>query len=190
MSSSPSPTTIPPKSFTVSANGRLAVLKTAAHVSAAFDPASALPQPIHVQFEAIWDTGATNSVISQKVVDACGLKPVGMRVVHTGNGTRNSESYLVNIVLPNGVGCANMFVTKGDMAPDTHLLIGMDIIGQGDFAVTNKDGKTCFSFRCPSTERIDFVQSKPLIVPHEQGRNEKCACGSGSKYKHCCGKVK
>ena len=21
------------------------------------------------------------------------------------------------------------------------------------------------------------------------GRNEKCSCGSGKKYKHCCGKI-
>lgn len=190
MSSSPSQTTIPPQSFTLSAETRLSVLKTASNVSAAFDPVSALPHPLHVQFDAIWDTGATNSVISQKVVDACGLKPIGMRIVHTGNGTRNSEVYFVNIVLPNGVGFANVSVTKGDMAPDTHLLIGMDIIAQGDFVVTNKEGKTCFSFRCPSTERIDFVKAHPVVVPHEQGRNEKCACGSGKKYKHCCGAVK
>ncbi len=188
VSPSPSPTTILPQSFTLSAGGRLSVLKTATHVSAAFDPSSTSPQPQKVQFDAIWDTGATNSVISQKVVDACGLKPIGMAIVHTGNGSRNSEVYLVNILLPNGVGCANVRVTKGDMSPDTHLLIGMDIIGEGDFAVTNKDGKTCFTFRCPSLERIDFVTPKPVHVIPRQGRNEKCACGSGKKFKHCCGK--
>ena len=33
----------------------------------------------------------------------------------------------------------------------------MDIIGVGDFAVTNRDGKTKFSFRLPSRADIDFV---------------------------------
>ncbi|MCU0782769.1 MAG: retroviral-like aspartic protease family protein [Verrucomicrobia bacterium] len=163
-------------------------MKTAAHVSAAFDPNSTSPHPQQVQFDAIWDTGATNSVISQKVVDACGLKPIGMAIVHTGNGSRNSEVYFVNIILPNGVRCSNVRVTKGDMAQDTHLLIGMDIIGVGDFAVTHKDGKTCFSFRCPSTERIDFVKPQPIHSAPKQARNDKCACGSGKKFKHCCGK--
>ena len=37
------------------------------------------------------------------------------------------------------------------------ILIGMDIIGVGDFAVTNRDGKTKFSFRLPSRADIDFV---------------------------------
>ena len=186
VSLSPSLPTVIPQSFTLPASGRLQVIKTVAHVSLGFDPASGSTHPPQIQFDAIWDTGATNSVISQKVVDSCGLKPIGMAVVHTGNGSRNSEVYLVNIILPNKVGFANVRVTKGDMSPDTHLLIGMDIIGQSDFAITNKGGKTCFSFRCPSTEHIDFTA--PVHAPPRQGRNEKCACGSGKKFKHCCGK--
>ncbi len=37
------------------------------------------------------------------------------------------------------------------------MLIGMDIIGAGDFAVTNKDGKTVMTYRYPSSKCIDFV---------------------------------
>ena len=32
----------------------------------------------------------------------------------------------------------------------------------------------------------------PVEIPHDNkkvGRNEKCPCGSGKKYKHCCGSV-
>ena len=36
------------------------------------------------------------------------------------------------------------------------VVIGMDVICNGDFAVTNKDGNTTFSFRIPSEETIDF----------------------------------
>ena len=34
--------------------------------------------------------------------------------------------------------------------------------------------------------------TKEEIAPRQKqkiGRNEKCACGSGKKYKHCCGSV-
>lgn len=190
VSSLPNPSqNIPFRSFTLSAQGRLNVLKTHAVVSAAFDPIVNSPRPTEVEFEAIWDTGATNSVISQKVVDDCGLKPTGMTIVHTGNGSRNSEVYFVNILLPNRVRFAHIRATKGDMSPQTHLLIGMDIISQGDFAITNKGDQTCFSFRCPSAERIDFVKSQPIHSSSRQGRNERCACGSGKKFKHCCGKA-
>ena len=32
----------------------------------------------------------------------------------------------------------------------------------------------------------DRVQ-KPIVMPPKQGRNERCACGSGKKFKKCCG---
>ena len=37
------------------------------------------------------------------------------------------------------------------------VLIGMNIITQGDFAVTNQNDKTMLSFRMPSRESIDFT---------------------------------
>ena len=72
----------------------------------------------------------------------------------------------------------------------------MDIISHGDFAVTNQNNKTTFSFRLPSTEDIDFVEQKPSVStsppakssPKKVGRNQPCPCGSGKKYKKCCGK--
>lgn len=41
---------------------------------------------------------------------------------------------------------------------DCDMLIGMDIISQGDFALTNRDGRTVFSFQIPSTHLYDFVK--------------------------------
>ncbi len=32
----------------------------------------------------------------------------------------------------------------------------------------------------------DFETIKPVIKLHKTGRNEKCPCGSGKKYKNCC----
>jgi uncharacterized protein YecA (UPF0149 family) len=50
------------------------------------------------------------------------------------------------------------------------------------YAYTTQDMKD-LGF-CPK-----FQRNRPdLMRPHEQGRNEKCACGSGLKYKKCCGK--
>ena len=38
------------------------------------------------------------------------------------------------------------------------MLIGMDIISKGDFAVSNFDGNTVFTFRYPSNSEINFVK--------------------------------
>ena len=36
------------------------------------------------------------------------------------------------------------------------VVIGMDVICNGDLAITNQDDKTTFSFRIPSVAEIDF----------------------------------
>jgi len=35
----------------------------------------------------------------------------------------------------------------------------------------------------------DPGESKPIVSTKKIGRNDPCDCGSGKKYKHCCGKV-
>ena len=111
-----------------------------------------------VQFTAIWDTGATNPVITQAVVDACGLVATGMAKVYHVDGLSQVETYLVNIGLLNNVGYSGVRVTKGDLPDGADILIGMNIINTGDFAVTNFNGITKFSFRVPSVGHIDFVE--------------------------------
>ncbi|MFL0195113.1 SEC-C metal-binding domain-containing protein [Clostridium sp. WILCCON 0269] len=36
--------------------------------------------------------------------------------------------------------------------------------------------------------RKDWVNSKTLVNTNKVGRNDPCPCGSGKKYKQCCGK--
>lgn len=147
-------------SFTVrSGGGLLRVLQTRCHVAVAFDPATAAqPFPPFSEFQAIWDTGATNSVITQQVVNSVGLKPTGMTQVHGFNSAGLAETFLVNIGLPNGVAVTQVPVTKGTLGGGVDILIGMDIITTGDFVITNRGGTTVFSFSYPSRRFIDFVQ--------------------------------
>ena len=110
---------------------------------------------------AIWDTGATNSVINQKVVDACGLVATGAAQCQGVHGNSIVDTYFVNIMLPNGIGHAMIRVSKGDLGT-ADMLIGMDLITLGDFAVTNKDGQTMFSFRYPSQLHTDYKAQDAL----------------------------
>ena len=149
----------PSQSFTVTANGGLLrVLETTCHISLAFDPVPGITPPTMYTFPAIWDTGATASCISQRVVDTCGLVPIGMVKVQTADGLVDSETFMINLGLPNAVGFMNLPVTKGNLGSSCDVLIGMDVITQGDFTVTNKGGNTIFSFRVPSEIHIDFVK--------------------------------
>jgi len=185
----------PPKSlsFTVRYDTRTNKLTVETLISKPLKAQPNIPLPPETGLDAkkyigIWDTGATNSVISQKVVDECNLKPIGMTMVQSATDQRARETFLVSIFLPNKVVVPSVRVTKGLLA-DCDVLIGMDIISGGDFAITHYDGKTTFSFRLPSMEQIDFVAKKPEPAHSRKiSRNSPCPCGSGKKYKKCCGK--
>ncbi|MBP5687778.1 MAG: SEC-C domain-containing protein [Muribaculaceae bacterium] len=157
-----------------------------------------MPHPPVKEYEAIWDTGAEMSSISHRVIRELGLMPVGMAKNYTAAGEIDVHIYVVNVQLPMGVAFAQLPVTGNDLG-DVDMLIGMDVISKGDFAVTNVGGVTTFSFRIPSQETIDYVEqdnqanAKAQLVAdalkHKKvGRNDPCPCGSGKKYKNCHGK--
>lgn len=152
--------------FTTKYNGRVRVLLNKVNVCLPFTPEEAQTQKVKFrEYVAIWDTGATHSAITQKVADDLGLKPTGMAEVRYGSGKASTNTYLVNFSLPNKVMIPHVRVTEVQLISDDNvssdnqpqLLIGMDIIGLGDFAVTNANDKTTFSFRIPSVQEIDFI---------------------------------
>jgi hypothetical protein len=148
--------------FTTKANGIVRELVNQVHVSEIYDPNSGLPEPVKRPYNAIWDTGATNTVISPKVVQDLLVQPSGRVTVQAvGAGGQVHEfdtyTYLVNIYLPNHVVIVDVRASEGSVAGGD-LLLGMDIISSGDFAITNHNGQTWWSFRVPSNEGIDFVK--------------------------------
>jgi len=162
-------------SFTSKYPGLSTVLINDVSISKAFDSLSEKVNSKNYKtksYKAIWDTGATGTVITQKVVDEFALSPIGVVEVQTADGKKRTNSYLVNVWLPNRIIIPNVKATFGKLVNDIEVLIGMNIIGQGDFAVTNKGGKTVFSFRIPSVERIDFVKNpfKPKPTKTMPGR--------------------
>lgn len=141
------------------------ILPTPVYICTEFDPQKVTKRNLKL-FRGIWDTGASTTVITKKVVDGCNLKPIGMTKVKTARGEFTTYVYLVNLVLPSKVGFPNITVAEGELGNDIDVLIGMDIISKGDFAVTNKDNKTVVSFRVPSLTHIDFRKtSQPAQKP-------------------------
>ncbi len=152
--------------FTTRYNGRARVLFNTVNVCLPVTPEEAQTQKVEFrEYIAIWDTGATHSAITKRVVDDLGLQPTGVRETRHAGGKSSNNTYLVNIALPNKVMVPHVRVTEVQLIPDDNvlddkqpqLLIGMDIIGLGDFAVTNANNKTTFSFRVPSVQEIDFI---------------------------------
>ncbi|MCM1186623.1 MAG: retroviral-like aspartic protease family protein [Lachnoclostridium sp.] len=110
-----------------------------------------------IPVKAQWDTGATGTCISKEIVTQLGLQPTGMIKVQTPSGIGTMNKYMVNLILNNEVRIMNLVVMDSEIGNQgIDVLIGMDIISVGDFAVSNFNGKTQFSFRMPSQEHVEY----------------------------------
>ena len=145
-----------PAAFTMKFSNRAPTLETNVEISEPYDPILGGPLPKIIEFKAVWDTGASRTAITQKVIDTLGIQQIDEVDNYTANGMRTAGVYLVNVYLPNKVAFSGIRVIDGDIY-GTDALIGMDIIGQGDFAVTHRFEKTWMTFQIPSTHNIDFV---------------------------------
>ena len=137
------------------------------------------------------------SCISKELATKLGLTPYGVVQMNHADGSVYVDTHFVNIYLPNRVAFRFLKVLECGLN-GVDILIGMDVISKGDFAIGNVGGKTTFSFRFPSIQKIDFVQIDKKIENDQKisdearinkvGRNELCPCGSKKKYKYCHGK--
>lgn len=108
---------------------------------------------------AQWDTGATDTCISENVVKSLNLVPIGLTNIQTPSGSKTVYRYIVDIILPSNVTIKDVEVNDCDIGKQgIDILIGMNIISLGDFAVSNYQNQTKFSFRIPSEKHTDYVQ--------------------------------
>lgn len=108
-----------------------------------------------------WDTGATGTCISKEVVKKLSLIPIGKSQIKTPSGLGVVNRYIIDLILNNEVIRKNLLVMDSEIGNQgIDVLIGMDIITDGDFAISNFDNKTQFTFRIPSQEHVEYRKSK------------------------------
>jgi len=179
------------------------VIVTQVHIGMAFIP-SETPTPFPGDFHAIWDTGATKSTIKQAVAEQLQLPLIRQAKIFGVGGAYDTGVYLASLFLPNGIVIPELELIGCDNSLTCDMLIGMDIISLGDFLISNYDGKTVFSFVIPPHNGGLHLQGLLAYngyngktyshipgaqeMPPKPGRNALCPCGSGEKYKRCCGK--
>jgi len=107
--------------------------------------------------KALWDTGANRSCVSVKMAKRLGLLKIDTSDTSGVSGVFSSFVHLIDIVLPNMISVRNVRVTEFIDDGDFDVIIGMDIITCGDFAISNYGRKTVVSFRVPAQKPpIDF----------------------------------
>jgi hypothetical protein len=182
----------PPAAFTAILNGKAREI--------VFDIKLSIPTPLPLpastklfNVKALWDTGATNCAITKGKAEELNLPIIGKANVSSATGETIQNVYLLNLYLPQMVAIAMVPATECiSSRGNFDFIIGMDIITLGDFALTNLGGKSTISFVIPPVRTIDFVEEFSMAKRAEKmvGRNDPCPCGSGEKYKFCCGSPK
>ena len=148
-----------PISFTMSVDRKVGVLKTPIGIYTTKEFNKSF-KGVKKHYTALWDTGSTMTVISDYLAKEMKLEPVGEMIADTAGGKYVAKRYIISLHLPNRLNIENVMISSGKLGPGIDILIGMDIITLGDFAITNYNNKTVFSFRFPSSEVIDFVKSE------------------------------
>jgi len=108
----------------------------------------------------VWDTGSHGCVISSELIKS--LKPplIGYKLISGIVSDKWSAEYLLNIHFSNEFVIQGISACEGPNLHKDEFLIGMDIINMGDFAITNVNQKTAYSYRTPSVRRINFQAEK------------------------------
>ncbi|MEK0338302.1 MAG: hypothetical protein QQN41_12795, partial [Nitrosopumilus sp.] len=95
------------------------------------------------------------------------------------------------VYLPSSVVVIGVQATDYPTIIGHDIIIGMNIITQGDFSITNLNNQTWMSFRIPSLNATDYVQELNRIRYAKVGRNDPCPCGKTNergapiKFKKC-----
>lgn len=124
--------------LTIKYNGMTSRIITDVAICNAFDPEKypVPPFPLH-KTKALWDTGATGSVITTSTVQALNLIPTGTTNVNHAGGSSQTNTYVVNFFLPNKVVLFGISVSEcPNIAGNFGAIIGMDIITQGDLSLS------------------------------------------------------
>ena len=148
----------------------------------------------------LWDTGAQNSAITQKAATTLHLVPVSKVNIRGIHGVKEVNVYFIQIFLNNPNIMVPCLVTECDELSNDgsiDLLLGMNVINQGDFVISNYNNQTVMTFRVPSLCVIDYVAEineynkclRHYNIHSSKGiKNVKCFCGSGKNFLNCHGR--
>lgn len=184
------------RAFTVKASGPMLSVRFTVGITPPVAGPKGVPDSEISSFMGVINTGQPTTQIGKHVIDQLG---VPMTVL------RGYEVYLIDLYLPNRIRFSGVPTLMMD-DPKKDCVLGMDVLSCGDVAISNAERKTTFSFRVPPGRVVDFVEeygrrrqeqagAKPAGKPLKAtpsvtmvDRNQLCVCGSGKKYKNCCGK--
>jgi hypothetical protein len=107
------------------------------------------PNPKDTVTNALWDTGAAISAITPRIQQELELVQIGTKYIRGVTGTSKVPVVLLTLELPNDLLKQNIEVAVCNFSNDVGMIIGMNIITLGDFALLHGNNHTEFSFTIP-----------------------------------------
>ena len=88
-----------------------------------------------ITYNALWDTGATESLISSKVVSDLMLIKYGEVEISSIDGIKKVNRYICNILLNDHSKSISLSPAEFSFRKECDMIIGMDIIKHGLFVL-------------------------------------------------------
>ena len=107
------------------------------------------PVPPGVRAVAMLDTGASATVLAPSVVNALGLRPVGVALISTPSTTepQSVHKYAVDLALPNGLSVRDVVALEAPLGGQRiECLIGRDILAHGVLVYVGCANQVTLSF--------------------------------------------
>jgi hypothetical protein len=122
---------------------------------------------IPIKLTALWDTGTMMTCMKPRLKEQLKLRvitPNPPMVISGVGGTVKADRTIGSIFLADNFMVEYCPIYVLDFPGNTDLIIGMDIIRMGDFAVCNANGETSFSFAMPPfPDRINFANKAETV---------------------------
>ena len=126
-----------------------------------------------VEIQALWDTGATLTFIKPKLRDRLKLRMfrTGSSISIAGvGGLVKADFTFLSVYFASNFAIEYCPAYVVDFPVDFDMVIGMDIINMGDFAVCNTENRTSFSFVVPPLpDRINFADKADFLNRQVKG---------------------
>lgn len=106
-----------------------------------------------IPIKAIWDTGATGTMISSATAKKAGLISSGVTQISGVHGAQSSKTYTVDIVFGNDFSIPHIKVAEASDMAGFDLLVGMDVIAKGIMLLDGTSGKLRVKFQYPAADK-------------------------------------
>ena len=100
--------------------------------------------------KAVWDTGATSSMISAALAKKLALPPISTAQIAGVHGVQNARCYSIDIVFGNKFMIPAVKVSEASDFGGFDVLVGMDIISKGKMDIDGTSGKLKVCFQYPA----------------------------------------